>query len=75
MSAAATDVVPLRSDGGRAEPAGECAALVDLEERVRHFVIAHCEAQRGYETWLGTNRLEVRASEKMLTTLLEMPKD
>jgi neutral ceramidase len=26
----------------------------------------------GYETWLGTNRLEVRASEKMLAALLEM---
>lgn len=26
----------------------------------------------GYETWLGTNRLEVRASDKMLATLLEM---
>jgi hypothetical protein len=26
----------------------------------------------GYETWLGTNRLEVNASEKMLATLREM---
>lgn len=26
----------------------------------------------GYETWLGTNRLEVQASDKMLTALLEM---
>jgi hypothetical protein len=26
----------------------------------------------GYETWLGTNRLEVDASEKMLANLLEM---
>jgi hypothetical protein len=26
----------------------------------------------GYETWLGTNRLEKHASEKMLTALLEM---
>ncbi|MCI0637637.1 MAG: neutral/alkaline non-lysosomal ceramidase N-terminal domain-containing protein [Gemmataceae bacterium] len=26
----------------------------------------------GYETWLGTNRLEVRASEKMLDALLDM---
>jgi neutral ceramidase len=26
----------------------------------------------GYETWLGTNRLEVHASDKMLTALLEM---
>jgi hypothetical protein len=26
----------------------------------------------GYETWLGTNRLEVQASEKMLEQLLEM---
>src|ERR1043165_4459630 len=26
----------------------------------------------GYETWLGTNRLEVQASEKMLSALLEM---
>jgi hypothetical protein len=26
----------------------------------------------GYETWLGTNRLEVDASDKMLTALLEM---
>ena len=26
----------------------------------------------GYETWLGTNRLEVNASEKMLSALLEM---
>jgi len=26
----------------------------------------------GYETWLGTNRLEVNASDKMLTALLEM---
>ena len=26
----------------------------------------------GYETWLGTNRLEVQASEKMLAALLEM---
>jgi hypothetical protein len=26
----------------------------------------------GYETWLGTNRLEVRASEKMVAALLEM---
>jgi len=26
----------------------------------------------GYETWLGTNRLEVQASDKMLATLLEM---
>lgn len=29
----------------------------------------------GYETWLGTNRLEVRASEKMLAALLDMSKD
>ncbi len=29
----------------------------------------------GYETWLGTNRLEVQASEKMLATLVEMTKD
>ena len=26
----------------------------------------------GYETWLGTNRLEKTASDKMLATLLEM---
>jgi hypothetical protein len=26
----------------------------------------------GYETWLGTNRLEVQASDKMLSALLEM---
>ena len=26
----------------------------------------------GYETWLGTNRLEVRASEKLLQTALEL---
>jgi hypothetical protein len=26
----------------------------------------------GYETWLGTNRFEPQASEKMLDTLLEM---
>lgn len=26
----------------------------------------------GYETWMGTNRLEVQASEKMLAALLEM---
>ena len=26
----------------------------------------------GYETWLGTNRLEVTASDKMLAALLEM---
>jgi hypothetical protein len=26
----------------------------------------------GYETWLGTSRLETEASEKMLTALLEM---
>ena len=26
----------------------------------------------GYETWLGTNRLEVEASDKMLAALLEM---
>ena len=26
----------------------------------------------GYETWLGTNRLETRASEKMLDVLVEM---
>lgn len=26
----------------------------------------------GYETWLGTNRLERQASEKLLSTLLEM---
>ena len=26
----------------------------------------------GYETWLGTNRLEVQASDKMLAALLEM---
>jgi hypothetical protein len=26
----------------------------------------------GYETWLGTNRLEVHASDKMLATLLDM---
>lgn len=29
----------------------------------------------GYETWLGTNRLEKRASEKMLAELLEMSAD
>jgi hypothetical protein len=29
----------------------------------------------GYETWLGTNRLEVQASDKMLAALLEMVKD
>ena len=29
----------------------------------------------GYETWLGTNRLEVRASEKMLGALLDMSKE
>lgn len=29
----------------------------------------------GYETWLGTNRLEVQASEKMLAALLEMVGD
>ncbi|MBI1831329.1 MAG: neutral/alkaline non-lysosomal ceramidase N-terminal domain-containing protein [Planctomycetes bacterium] len=29
----------------------------------------------GYETWLGTNRLEVHASDKMLTHLLEMVAD
>ena len=29
----------------------------------------------GYETWLGTNRLEVQASEKMLAALLEMVAD
>jgi len=29
----------------------------------------------GYETWLGTNRLEVRASEKMLAALLDMAAD
>ena len=26
----------------------------------------------GYETWLGTNRFEPQAAEKMLDTLLEM---
>jgi hypothetical protein len=26
----------------------------------------------GYETWLGTNRLEVQASDKMLAELLQM---
>jgi neutral ceramidase len=29
----------------------------------------------GYETWLGTNRLEVQASDKMLAALLEMVKE
>jgi hypothetical protein len=29
----------------------------------------------GYETWLGTNRLEVQASDKMLAALLEMVAD
>lgn len=29
----------------------------------------------GYETWLGTNRLEVQASDKMLGALVEMTKD
>jgi hypothetical protein len=29
----------------------------------------------GYETWLGTNRLEVNASEKLLDQLLEMAKE
>jgi hypothetical protein len=29
----------------------------------------------GYETWLGTNRLEPNASEKMLDSLLEMAKE
>ena len=29
----------------------------------------------GYETWIGTNRLEPNASEKMLDSLLEMAKD
>lgn len=29
----------------------------------------------GYETWLGTNRLEVQASEKMLANLLEMTQE
>jgi len=32
----------------------------------RHFALG------GYETWLGTNRLEPQASEKMLQALLEM---
>lgn len=32
----------------------------------RHFELG------GYETWLGTNRLEVQASEKMLDALVEM---
>jgi hypothetical protein len=32
----------------------------------RHFALG------GYETWLGTNRLEPQASEKMLDALLEM---
>ena len=32
----------------------------------RHFALG------GYETWIGTNRLEPQASEKMLDTLLEM---
>jgi hypothetical protein len=35
----------------------------------RHFELG------GYETWLGTNRLEVRASEKMLDALAEMTKE
>jgi hypothetical protein len=29
----------------------------------------------GYETWLGTNRLEAQASEKMLSAVLEMTKE
>ncbi len=29
----------------------------------------------GYETWLGTNRLEVQASDKMLAALVDMVKD
>ena len=29
----------------------------------------------GYETWLGTNRLEVTASDKLLDTLIEMAKE
>jgi hypothetical protein len=32
----------------------------------RHFALG------GYETWLGTNRVEPQASEKMLSALLEM---
>ena len=32
----------------------------------RHFALG------GYETWMGTNRLEPQASEKMLNTLMEM---
>ena len=29
----------------------------------------------GYETWLGTNRLEVTASDKLLDNLVEMAKE
>jgi len=29
----------------------------------------------GYETWLGTNRLEPQASEKLLANLLEMAEE
>jgi hypothetical protein len=29
----------------------------------------------GYETWLGTNRLEIEASDKLLAALLEMAKE
>ena len=29
----------------------------------------------GYETWLGTNRLEINASDKLLDQLLEMAKE
>jgi len=29
----------------------------------------------GYETWLGTNRVEAQASDKLLETLLEMARE
>ena len=29
----------------------------------------------GYETWLGTNRLELTASDKLLDNLIEMAKE
>jgi hypothetical protein len=43
-----------------------------LSRRWRRVKAADNAAQGGYETWLGTNRLEVEASNKILAKLLAL---
>ncbi|NLY03096.1 MAG: hypothetical protein GXY83_44160 [Rhodopirellula sp.] len=49
------------------------ALLVSLaHDYVGYLPTARHSTLGGYETWLGTSRLEPQAAEKMLDTLLEM---